>query len=234
MSIVAEGKMVQDVSGVALNVVNGQAWELSETAITATKDIIVKEGGKVVSHVQVKDTVNCINKTIQKASIGECGAVQVSGTAELAAKAAENTKQLAGIQTGKQIAGKALSRMPSASAVGAAAKAGGVVGATVGAGIEAMYSVGEVIRGKKDVVDAAGDIAYAGAKGGASGYAGAAAGTVAAGATSAAIATTGIATGVAATGAAATAVALAPVVVGFGAACVVGSFVSDLFDDIFG
>ena len=159
--------------------------------------------------------------------------VQVSGTAELAAKAAENTKQLAGT-TGKQIAGKALSRMPSASAIGAAAKAGGVVGATVGAGIEAMYSVGEVIRGKKDVVDAAGDIAYAGAKGGASGYAGAAAGTVAAGATSAAIAATGIATGVAATGAAATAVALAPVVVGFGAACVVGSFVSDLFDDIFG
>ena len=233
MSIVAEGKMVQDVSGVALNVVNGQAWELSETAITATKDIIVKEGGKVVSHVQVKDTVNCINKTLQKASIGECGAVQVSGTAELAAKAAENTKQLAGT-TGKQIAGKALSRMPSASAIGAAAKAGGVVGATVGAGIEAMYSVGEVIRGKKDVVDAAGDIAYAGAKGGASGYAGAAAGTMAAGATSAAIAATGIATGVAATGAAATAVALAPVVVGFGAACVVGSFVSDLFDDIFG
>jgi hypothetical protein len=94
-----------------------------------------------------------------------------------------------------------------------------------------MYSVGEVIRGKKDVLDAAGDIAYAGAKGGASGYAGAAAGTVAAGATSAVIAATGIA---AATGAAATAVALAPVVVGFGAACAVGSFVSDLFDDIFG
>ena len=231
MSImVAEGKMVQEAGGAALRVANGNAWELSETAITATKDIIVKEGGKVVSHVQVKDTVNCINKTIQKASIGECSAVQVSGTAELAAKAAENTKQLAGT-TGKQIAGKALSRMPSAGMVGAAAKAGGVVGATVGAGIEAMYSVGEVIRGKKDVVDAAGDIAYAGAKGGASGYAGAAAGTVAAGATSAAIAATGIA---AATGAAATAVALAPVVVGFGAACVVGSFVSDLFDDIFG
>ena len=67
MSIVAGGKMVQDVSGVALNVVTGQAWEFSETAITATRDIIVKEGGKVVSHVQVKDTVNCINKTIQKA-----------------------------------------------------------------------------------------------------------------------------------------------------------------------
>lgn len=134
----------------------------------------------------------------------------------------------------KQITGKALSKIPSASAVGAVAKAGGVVGATVGAGVEAMYSVGEVIRGKKDVVDAATDIAYAGAKGGASGYAGAAVGTLAAGATSTAIAATGIATGVAAGGAIATAVAFAPVVVGFGVACAAGSFVSDLFDDIFG
>ena len=62
MSImVAEGKMVQEAGGAALRVANGNVWELSETAITATKDIIVKEGGKVVSHVQVKDTVNCIN-----------------------------------------------------------------------------------------------------------------------------------------------------------------------------
>lgn len=125
----------------------------------------------------------------------------------------------------KQLAGKTLSRVPSAGAVGKIAKAGGVTGAVVNGGIEALYSVGEVIRGKKDVVDAAGDIAYAGAKGGASGYVGTAAGTVAAGATSAAIVAT-IGTGVMAT--------IAPAVIGFGAACVVGSFVSDLFDDIFG
>lgn len=122
-------------------------------------------------------------------------------------------------------AGKALSRIPSAGAVGKVAKAGGVAGAVVGGGIEAMYSVGEVIRGKKDVTDAAGDIAYAGAKGGASGYAGAAAGTLAAGVTSAAVVAT-IGTGLVAT--------VAPAVVGFGAACAVGSFVSDMFDDIFG
>lgn len=131
-------------------------------------------------------------------------------------------------------ASQVASKASLVGAVNTISKASGVTGAVLNAGIETLYSAGEVIRGKKDVVDAAGDIAYAGAKGGASAYAGAAAGTMAAGATSAAIAATGIATGVAATGAAATVVALAPVVVGFGAACVVGSFVSDLFDDIFG
>lgn len=122
-------------------------------------------------------------------------------------------------------AGKTLSKIPSVGTVGTVAKAGGVTGAVVSGGIEALYSAGAVIRGKKDVVDAAGNIAYAGAKGGASGYAGAAAGTVAAGATSAVIVAT-IGTGLVAT--------VASAVVGFGAACAVGSFVSDLFDDIFG
>ncbi len=123
-------------------------------------------------------------------------------------------------------AGKALSRMPSAGTVGTVAKAGGVTGAVVSGGIEAMYAVGEVIRGKKDVADAAGDIVYASAKGGASGYAGAAAGTMAAGATTTAIVAMGVGTGLVA--------AIAPAVVGFGVACAAGSFVSDLFDDIFG
>ena len=118
-----------------------------------------------------------------------------------------------------------MSKIPSASTVGKVAKAGGVAGAVVSGGIEAMYSTGAAIRGKKSVRDAVGDIAFAGAKGGASGYVGSAAGTIAAGATSAAIVAT-IGTGLVAT--------IAPAVVGFGAACAAGSFVSDLFDDIFG
>ena len=122
-------------------------------------------------------------------------------------------------------AGKALSKIPSASTVGKVAKAGGVAGAVVSGGIEAMYSAGAVIRGKKNVREAVSDIAYAGAKGGASGYAGAAAGTMVAGVTSAAIIAT-IGTGLVAT--------IAPAVVGFGAACAVGSFVSDTIDVIFG
>lgn len=118
-------------------------------------------------------------------------------------------------------------------AVKTVSKASGVTGAVLNAGIETLYSAGEVIRGKKDVVDAAGDIAYAGAKGGASAYAGAAAGSAAAAATTAVIGATGIGAGLAAGGAVATAVALAPAAVGLGAACVVGSFVCDLIDDVF-
>ena len=122
-------------------------------------------------------------------------------------------------------AGKALSKIPSTGTIGKVGKAGGVAGAVVSGGIEALYSVGAVVRGKKTAREAAGDIAYASAKGGASGYAGAAAGTMAAGATSAVIVAT-IGTGLMAT--------VAPAVVGFGAACAAGSFVSDVFDDIFG
>lgn len=62
-------------------------------------------------------------------------------------------------------------------AVNTVSKASGVTGVVLNAGIETLYSAGEVIRGKKDVVDAAGDIAYTGAKGDSSAYAGAAAAT---------------------------------------------------------
>ena len=130
-------------------------------------------------------------------------------------------------------ASQVASKASLVGAVNTVSKASGVTGAVLNAGIETLYSAGEVIRGKKDVVDAAGDIAYAGAKGGASAYAGAAAGSVAAAATSATIAATGIGAGLAAGGVAATAVALAPAAIGLGAACVVGSFVCDMIDDIF-
>jgi hypothetical protein len=129
----------------------------------------------------------------------------------------------------RQVAGK----VSLAGAVNTVGKASGVTGAVLNAGIETLYSTGEVIRGKKDVMDAAGNIAYAGAKGGASAYAGGVAGSVAAAATTAAIGFTGIGAGLAAGGVAATAVALAPAAVGLGAACVVGSLVCDVIDDIF-
>ena len=131
------------------------------------------------------------------------------------------------------VAGQVAGKASLAGAVNTVSKASGVTGAVLNAGIETLYFAGEVIRGKKDVVDAAGDIAYAGAKGGASAYAGAAAGSVAAAATTAVIGATGIGAGLAAGGAVATAVALAPAAVGLGAACVVGSFVCDVIDDIF-
>ncbi len=123
--------------------------------------------------------------------------------------------------------------MPSASAIGAAAKAGGVTGAAVSAGLEAVNSICDVISGEKDVEDMVCDVTYAGAKGGAAGYAGGAAGLAASGAVGSAITATGIGAGLATGGIAATALAFTPAVVGFGAACAVGSLVCDIFDSIF-
>lgn len=73
----------------------------------------------------------------------------------------------------------------------------------------------------------------AAAKGGITGAISAGAGTTAAGLTGAAVtslASTGVGAAVAGTALGATAVAAAPLVVGFGAACAVGSFISSLFD----
>lgn len=220
------------------NVLNGRSCQLTKNPTAQMKDVVMMKGNKVCGHAQLKDTAGSISKTAKQINSGHYGKTRVYGTTETAAKAAGKTKQVvhdSGISstTTKRIADKALGKMPTAGAVSAAAKAGGVAGAAMGAGIEAVCSIGDVITGEKDVVDAACDIGYAGAKGGAAGYAGAAAGSVAAGATGAAIAASGIGTGLAAGGLAATAVAFAPAVVGFGAACAVGSLVCDVFDSIF-
>ena len=220
------------------NILNGRSCHLTKNPTARMKDVVMMKGNKVCGHAQLKDTAGSISKTAKQVNSGHYGKTRVYGTTETAAKAAGKTKQVvhdSGISstTTKRIADKALGKMPTAGAVHAAAKAGGIAGAAVGAGIEAISSIGGVIAGEKDVVDAACDITYAGTKGGAAGYAGAAAGSAAAGATGALITATGIGTGLAAGGVAATAVAFAPVVVGFGAACAVGGLVCDIFDSIF-
>ena len=100
-----------------------------------------------------------------------------------------------------------------------AVKNSGATGALFGAGMEAVSSVTDVMDGKKDVVDAAVDIAGAGVKGGVIGAVSAVAGNAAAGALAAT--TVG------------TAVVAAPVIIGFTAACAVAGAVSDIFDEIF-
>ena len=220
------------------NILSGKTCQLTKSPTAQMKDAIMMKGNKVCGHVQLKDTAGSISKTAKQINSGHYGKTRIYGTTETAAKAAGKTKQVvhdSGISstTTKRIADKALGKMPSAGAVSAAAKAGGVTGAVVSAGIETVCSIGGVISGEKDVVDAACDITYAGVKGGAAGYAGAAAGAVAAGATGAAITASGIGAGLAAGGMAATAVACAPAVAAFGAACGVGSIVCDVFDSIF-
>lgn len=220
------------------NILNGRSCHLTKNPTAQMKDVVMMKGNKVCGHAQLKDVTGSISKTAKQINSGHYGKTHVYGTTETAAKMAGKTKQVvhdSGISstTTKRIADKALGKMPSASAISAAAKAGGVTGAAIGAGLEAASSICDVISGEKDFGDMACDVTYAGAKGGAIGYAGTAAGAAAAGATGAAITATGIGAGLAAGGAAATALAFAPAVVGFGAACAVGSLVCDVFDSIF-
>lgn len=215
-----------------VNILNGRSCQLTKSLTAPMHDLVGS------TRIQCKDTVAGMRKTIQQINSGHYSKTHIVGTTETAAKAVEKTKQVvhdSGISsaTTKRIAGKALGKMPTAGAVRSAAKAGGVAGAAVAAGIEAVCSIGDVISGEKDLVDAACDIAYAGAKGGAAGYAGAAAGTVAAGYAGTAIVASGIGTGLAAGSAAAAVVTFAPAVVGFGVAWAAGSLVCDVFEAIF-
>ena len=222
------------------NIINGRSCQLTKSTTAKMKDVIMMKGNKAGGGAQLKDTANSFGKTMQQINSGKYFKARIYGTSETAAKAAKAGGKLkqavhdSGISstTTKRIANKALGKMPTAGAVGAAAKAGGVAGAAFGAGIEAISSIGGVISGEKDIVDAACDITYAGAKCGAMGSVGAAAGSVAAGAMDAAIAASGVGAGLATGGVAATAVMCAPAVVVFGAACFVGGIVGDLFDSI--
>ena len=229
-----------------VNILEGKTAELTKSATAPMKDVVMKQGGRVVGHAQLKDTVSSsgVKKTVEQLKAGHYNKTRVFGTTETAdkvARAAARTGEKvqkvhsSGIssETTSRIAGKALGKMPTLGALGSAAKSGGASGAVVSAGLEAVTSVVDVCEGRKSVGEAAGDVTVAAIKGGAIGAASAAVSSVAAGATGAALtsaAATGVGAAVTGTAVGAAAVVFAPAVLGFGAACVVGGWISDLFD----
>ncbi|WP_417084064.1 hypothetical protein [Megasphaera sp.] len=227
------------------NILEGNHAQLTKSTTAKMKDVVVlNKKGQVVKHFQLKDTTSSsgVAKTSKQIIEKHYGKTKVMGTEETAKKVADKIANKTNqkihstnisTKTTTRIADKALGKMPTAAALRSAAKSGGVSGAVFGAGIEAVSSVIDVVDGKKDVDDAVIDIAGAGIKGGVTGAAAAAAGSAAAGAAGAAVAAvTGTTVGgaLAATTVGAATVVAAPVVIGFAAACAVGSFISDLFD----
>lgn len=222
------------------HLLHGEQAHLTKSTTATMKDVIMTKGTKVVGHAQLKDTssVSGVMKTAKQINAGKYGKTAVYGTKETAAKLAGKTVQKvhsSGIssETTSRIAQKALGTMPTMGALQATARCGGAAGAAIGAGIEAVSSVSDWVQGDKDFGDVVIDVGGAAVKGGISGASSAAAGSIAAGATGAAISaitSTGIGAAVATTAIGATAVAAAPVVIGFGVACAVGSFISSLFD----
>ena len=222
------------------NIIAGRHAELTKSTTARMKDVIIKKNGKVVGHAQLKDVTSKegIAKTVKQINSGKYAKTRVYGTEETAAKMAGKTNQTVysdGIstETTTRIANKALGKMPSLKGLHSAGKAGGVAGAAVGAGIEAISSISDVVNGKKSVEDAICDVTAAGVRGGATGYASAVAGSAAAGATGGLLAASGIGAAVGGTAVGAVCVTAAPLVAGFAVSCAVANFVSDLWDEIF-
>ena len=224
-----------------INIIQGKTAALTKSPTAQMRDVVMKQGNKVIGHAQLKDTVSKsgVRKTIEQIKAGHYNKTAVYGTKETVKKIGSSVTQKVkstGISssTTKRIADKALGNAATLNTVTSAVKSGGSVGAIAGAGIEAVSSVVDVFNGKKSVDEAVGDVAVAGIKGGITGAAGAATSTVAAGVAGSAIGaamTTTAGAAVASTAIGAAAVTVAPVAVGFAAACAVCSFIGSIFDD---
>lgn len=229
------------------NILNGHHMDLTKSTTAHMKDVIAKNSaGKVVSHAQLKDTISNagVRKTVQQIKSGHYSKTRVIGTEETAAKVnkvlekygVKQRVESSGIssKTTSRIADKTLGKMPTISTLSSAAKAGGVTGAAVGAGMEAISSIGDWLEGDKSAGEAAADVAVAGVKGGVTGAVSGVIGSAAAGATGSAIAAataTTVGSAVAGTAVGAAAIAAAPVVAAVAAPMVVFGLLGSLFGD---
>jgi hypothetical protein len=229
------------------NILNGRHMDLTKSTTAHMKDVIAKNSaGKVVGHAQLKDTISNagVRKTVQQIKSGHYSKTRVIGTEETAAKlnkvlekyGVKQRVENSGIssKTTSRIADKTLGKMPTISTTFSAAKAGGVTGAAVGAGMEAISSIGDWLEGDKSAGEAAADVVVAGVKGGVTGAVSGVIGSTAAGVTGSAITAataTTVGSAVAGTAVGAAAIAAAPVVAAVAAPMIVFGLLGSLFDD---
>ena len=231
--------LVQDARN-ARNVLslNSARTHLTKSTTASTVDLVTTKGGKVIERIQVKDVTSTsgINKLVKQCTDGKYRSARLVGSDETAQafnKAAEKagiTKRMSssGVSTKQttslaQRAG-ATGSGSLGSAIGRAAKTGGVAGAAVGASIEVVKGAMDLLDGKADVGEVGVRVAKAGAKGGVSGAAAGASATAAGAATATALAALGVG-GMTAT----VATVAAPLLVAVG----VGYMASEVFDWIF-
>ena len=229
------------------NILNGRHMDLTKSTTAHMKDVIAKDSaGRVVNHAQLKDTISHagVRKTAQQIKSGHYSKTRVIGTEETADKVnkvleksgVKQRVESSGIssKTTSRIADKTLGKMPTMIDMASAAKSGGVTGAAVSAGIEAVSSIGDWLDGDKSAGEAVADVAVAGVKGGVIGATSSVIGSVAAGATGSAVAAataTTVGSAVAGTAVGAAAIAAAPVVAAVAAPLAVFGLLGSLFDD---
>lgn len=214
---------------------NGATTQLTKSTTASTVDLVTVKGGKVIERIQAKDVTSQsgINKLVQQCTKGKYRSAQLVGSKETT-QAFNKAAERAGISkrmTSTKVSSKdsmALAQRAGAtgsgslgSAMAQAAKTGGLAGAVVAGGVEAIKGCSDLINGNANAMEVAGRVTKASARGGISGAAAGAAAT-AAGKT-AVVAVSGL--GMAGAATAATAI-VAPVV----AAIAVGYVVSEAVD----
>ncbi|HPF08752.1 MAG TPA: hypothetical protein PL020_03335 [Candidatus Cloacimonadota bacterium] len=217
------------------NIVKGVKASLTKNPNAKTVDIVVKQGNKVVSRIQAKDTANSISKTVKQISNGQYRSAKLYGTKETVAKLnpklAKNglskTAESSGIssETTKAIATKAgVSGTTGLSkACMTAAKSSAISGGLVSGGFAIIKGVIDISSDEKDLGEVLLDVGKETA-GGALAAAGAGAASTACGAV--------VATGLAAMGATGAGVAAATVGLPIVAAAGVGILIKSLWDCI--
>ena len=215
-----------------LNMLAGKAASLTKSTTAVRDDIIIKQAGKIVGRMQLKDTAGSIGDTIRQVSSGKYQRTALMGTKETtqafsaAAKRAGVTQKMG--STGfsssdtARIANKALGSSAgglTASSVAKVAGSTGAIGAALSGGIEVLISGAKLANGEIDAEEFAGNVAREAAGGGIAAGAGAAAATVASAGAATLLGTT--------------APLWVPAAVGVGAAMAVGCAVKSLWDSIF-
>lgn len=170
---------------------NGASTELTKSTTAGTVDLVTTKGGKVIERIQVKDVTSKagIDKLVKQCADGKYRSAQLVGSKE-SAQAFNKAAQKAGISkrmTSTGVSSKSTTSLAQragatgsgslGSAVGQAAKAGGAAGAIIGGGVAAVKGCIDLMDGRADVVEVAGTVVKASAKGGLSGAAAGAAAT---------------------------------------------------------
>lgn len=158
------------------NIVKGRKAVLTKSTSAVRDDIVVKQGGKVVQRMQLKDTPKGINDTVKRVLNGQYKGTNLIGTREtveaynkgIAIKNTQgksitqkmSTNGISSKQT-ELIASKALggSIMKNSSNIIASTKIAAKSGALMSGGIETVNSAIKVMKGEKSIQKAVRSVA---------------------------------------------------------------------------
>lgn len=217
------------------NIAKGVKASLTANPNARTVDIVVKQGNRVISRIQAKDTANSISKTIKQISNAQYRSAKLYGTKEtvvklnpkLAEKGLSKTAQSSGItsRTTESLATKAgvTGSKGLSKACVTAIKGGAITGGIVSGGIALTKGVGSIKKNEKDIGEVLVDVGKEAAGGSLAGAGAGVVSTMAGAAVAGGVAAAGI------TGASAVAVTVAlPLVAAVGS----GILIKSIWDKI--